>query len=603
MGDGVLCEFASVVDAVACAVAIQQGMAGRERDLPEVERIRFRIGVNLGDIIVEGDDIYGDGVNVAARLEGLAEPGGVCVSGKVREELRKRLELAFAPMGRQRVKNIAEPVETWRVVLDGRAPVARGPLRAPGRARAAVAVALALLVISATAVGIWWWLGRGGVAGAGGPPLPDRPSLAVLPFDDLDGDERQERLADGFAEDLITELARFRSLLVIARNSSFAYKGKAVDLRQVGRELGVRYVLEGSVQAGDERVRVTTQLIDAATGAHVWSERYDRPVREFFAVRDEVVGQIAATLTGSAGPLNRAREEVARRKPPASLEAYDYYLLANAAWNRFGREDKLEARRLAEQAVARDPGLAAAHHILAYSWFLDALQDWSGDRAAAWARFHDAAAACAAADPLEGRCQVVLGMSHFTKGETGLGAAAFERALALSPNDPRLLMQVGVQLPIALGTERAKEGMELVRRALRLDPLHPPSRWGGVGIVAYFADGYEQSVEAFAKVPRQAMGLEEHVMEALTYAQLGHKEEAARAVKEVLREDPGFSAEAWVDNDFYQPGGSSAALFLDGARKAGLPICATAEAAAEFEPGNRLPECEAERAKVATPKT
>jgi class 3 adenylate cyclase len=209
MGDGVLCEFASVVDAVACAVAIQQGMAGRERDLPEVERIRFRIGVNLGDIIVEGDDIYGDGVNVAARLEGLAEPGGVCVSGKVREELRKRLELAFAPMGRQRVKNIAEPVETWRVVLDGRAPVARGPLRAPGRARAAVAVALALLVVSATAVGTWWWLGRGSVAGAGGPPLPDRPSLAVLPFDDLGSDERQERLADGFAEDLITELARW----------------------------------------------------------------------------------------------------------------------------------------------------------------------------------------------------------------------------------------------------------------------------------------------------------------------------------------------------------------------------------------------------------
>jgi TolB-like protein/class 3 adenylate cyclase/cytochrome c-type biogenesis protein CcmH/NrfG len=605
MGDGVLCEFPSVVDAVACAVAIQRGMAGRETDVPEAERIRLRIGINTGDVIIEGDDIYGDGVNIAARLEGLAEPGGVCVSGKVREELRRRLDLAFAPMGAQRVKNIAEPVETWRVVLDGSAPAARKLLpRRPGRARAAIAAALALLLlVPAAAAGAWWWLGRGGTARAGGPPLPDRPSLAVLPFDDLGGDARQERLADGFAEDLIAELARFRSLLVIARNSSFAYEGKAVDLRQVGRELGVRYVLEGSLRADDERVRVTTQLIDAATGAHVWSERYDRPAREFFALRDEVVGQIAATLTGSAGPLNRAGEEVAQRKPPASLEAYDHYLLANAAWNRGGREDRLEARRLAEQAIARDPGLAGAHFILAWSLFFDALEGWSADRAAAWARFHEVAAACAAADPLEGRCQVVLGMSHFTKGETGLGAAAFDHALALSPNDAQVLQQVGTQLAIALGTERAREAVELVRRAHRLDPLHPPSHWVGLSYVSYFAGEYEHALETFAKVPRPAMGLEARLYAALAYAQLGRGAEAAAQAAEVLREQPGFSAEAWVDNDFFQPGGSSAALFLDGARKAGLPICATAEAAARFEPGNRLPECEAERAKVAAPKT
>jgi cytochrome c-type biogenesis protein CcmH/NrfG len=402
---------------------------------------------------------------------------------------------------------------------------------------------------------------------------------------------------------LITELARFRWLLVIARNSSFAYEGKAVDLRQVGRELGVRHLLEGGIQADDERVRVTTQLIDAVTGAHVWSERYDRPARDFFAVRDEVVGQIAATLTGSAGPLNRAGEKVARRKPPASLEAYDYYLLADAAWSRRGREDRLEARRLAERAIARDPGLAAAYFILAWSWWFDALEGWSADRAAAWARFHEAAAGCAAADPMEGRCQVVLGMSYFTRGEIGLGAAAFDRALALSPNDARVLPLVGTQLPIALGTERAKEGVELNRRAIRLDPLHPPSRWIGLGLVCYFAGEYEQAVEAFRKVPRPALGLEEHVYEALAHAQLGRRAETARAVAEVLREEPGFSAEAWVNGDFFQPGSSSAALFFDGARKAGLPICATAEAAAKFEPGNRLPECEAERARVAAPKT
>jgi TolB-like protein/class 3 adenylate cyclase len=599
MGDGTLCEFASVIDAVECAVAIQRGMAGRERDVLEAERVRFRIGVNLGDVIVEGEDIYGDGVNVAARLEGLAEPGGVCVSGKVRDETHKRLDLAFTPMGVQRVKNLVEPVEAWRVVLGG-TPVARKRLRMSGWARAAGAVALASLLLLAAAAGAWWWLASSGVAGAGGPPLPDRPSVAVMSFDDFGGDERQRRLADGFAEDLITELARFHSLFVVARNSSFAYQGKALDLRQVGRELGVRYLLEGSIQVDDERVRVTTQLIDAATGAHVWSERYDRPAREFFAVRDEVTGQIAATLTGTTGPLDRAGEEVARRKSPASLEAYDYYLLANAAYGRRGRDNGLEARRLAEQAIARDPDLAPARAVLAWTWWYDALEGWSADNAAAWARFHETAASCAAADPLEGRCQVLLGMSYFTRGETGLGATAWDRALALSPNDERVLRQVGTQLPIALGTERAKEGVELVRRALRLNPLHPPYQWLNLGLVSYFAGEYEQTIEAFGKVPNQ--GLEDRLYDALAYAQLGRAAETTQAVAEVLRENPGFSAEGWVDHDFFQPGSSSAALFFDGARKAGLPICAKVEEASKFKPGNRLPECDTERAKAAALK-
>lgn len=601
MGDGVLCEFASVVDAVACAVAIQQGMVGREADVPEAERIRFRIGVNLGDVIVEGEDIYGDGVNVAARLEGLAEPGGVCVSGKVREELRKRLELAFAPMGRQRVKNIAEPVEAWRVVLGGGVPGARKVPRARGRrARAAIVAALGLLLLAAAA-GSWWWRQRTSDPAAG-PSLPNIPSVAVLPFSAAGDDIAQERLADGFTEDLITELGRLGSLFVIAPNSAFAYKGRRVDERQVGRELGVRYVLEGGLERQGDRLRVAARLVDAADGGQLWAERYDRPAGDLFAVRDEVLGRLVGELTGYDGPVWRAWGRLARRKPSESLTAFDHVILAKEANRRLGREGVHEARRLLEQAVAIDPRYTGAWSFLADTHFNDALNGWTDDRARSWALFHEAARKAAELDPRDAYAQYELGRSHFVRGEATLGAQAWDRAVALAPNDAYVIRSIGTQLPIALGVERAAEGVELVERALlRLDPLHPPFQWISLGVSVYFAGGYAEAAGALGKLEEH--WLESRLMLAVSHAQAGERGKAAAQMAEVLKLEPGFSAEAWVDNDFYQPGSSSAALLIDGARKAGLPVCATAEAAAKFEPGNRLPECEAERAKVAASKT
>jgi adenylate cyclase len=279
MGDGLLAEFPSVVEAVRCAVDIQQDMAGREADLPDERRLRLRIGVNLGDIIVEGSDIYGDGVNIAARLEGLAEPGGICISGKVYEEVRNKLPTAFEDLGEQEVKNIAEPVRVYRWT-----DAAVDPM--PGT--------------------------------VGALPLPDKPSIAVLPFTNMSGDPEQEYFSDGITEDIITALSKFRWFFVISRNSTFVYKGQAVDIKQVGRELGVRYVLEGSVRKTANRVRISAQLIEAETGKHVWAERYDRSLEDIFELQDEITSTIAAAVEPELAGSERMRS---MRKPTEHLDA------------------------------------------------------------------------------------------------------------------------------------------------------------------------------------------------------------------------------------------------------------------------------------------
>jgi TolB-like protein/class 3 adenylate cyclase len=317
-GDGALVEFASAVDAVECAVAIQNGMAEREADQPEDRRLRFRIGINLGDIILEEGDIYGDGVNVAARLEALAEPGGICVAQSVYNQVKGKLDVAFEPTGEHRVKNIAEPVETLRVALDRAAPrpaAARSGVagrRAPWRLVAVLATVAALVAVG----GAWhFWPAP--------PPADGRPGIAVLPFNNFGGDESTGRLADGITEDIITDLARFRDLDVIARNSTEVYKGKPVDIRQVGKDLNVDYVLEGSIQRQDDSIRATAQLIDADTGAHVWSERWDRRAEDIFAVQTEVAEKVAASLGGdlTMGQIARAEIHRAKRLRPSDLTA------------------------------------------------------------------------------------------------------------------------------------------------------------------------------------------------------------------------------------------------------------------------------------------
>jgi adenylate cyclase len=323
-GDGILIEFPSVVEAVACAVAVQQGMAQRNAATTEERRIEFRVGINLGDVIVEDGDIHGDGVNVAARLEGLAEPGGICVSRVVRDQVRDKLDLAFEDLGEQSLKNIARPVRVYRVLAES------------------------------------------GVKPAARLPLPDKPSIAVLPFQNMSGDPEQEYFADGMVEDITTAIARLPWLFVIARNSSFTYKGKSVDVKQVGRELGVRYVLEGSVRKGSNRVRITGQLIDTATGAHIWADRFDGVLDDIFELQD----QVASSVAGAIEPRLRQSEiERANRKPTESLDAYDLYLRALALRDKHTDVDESvpAAIALLKRALAIDPTYAPAAALVGWS--------------------------------------------------------------------------------------------------------------------------------------------------------------------------------------------------------------------------------------------
>jgi TolB-like protein/Tfp pilus assembly protein PilF len=574
MGDGALCEFGSIVDAVACAIAVQRGMAERESEVPEDQRIRLRIGINLGDVIADEGDLYGDGVNVAARLEQLAKPGGIVISGTAYDHLQGKLGCGFENLGEQRVKNIARPVRAYQVVSEPAAISRLGQAISWSR-RPRVAIAAAMLLVAFAAGTTWWYWSQSVVAPspeAAQPlePLPaGKVSLAVLPLASPGGDARQERLADGIAEDLIAELGRYRNIAVIAKSSSFTYKDKAADPREIGRELGVRYVLEGELETDPERVRVAVQLIDTGTGAQVWSERWDRPLGDVFAVRDELVGQIAGTLLGYGGPVMGDAVERARRKPPQNLDAYDYAQLARAAY-RVSEEGIAESRALLEKAIALDPNFAGAYYLLAWGHFIDALNGYSSDPARSLEQFHAAAEKMLALDPMDPNAQFIAGMSYFKRGERARGEEAWERVLALAPNDPSILQDLGGNMTYALGTERAAEGVELIKRARRLNPLMLAWTLNNLGFASYFAGQYEQAIEALEK--SGAPSLETKVFKALTYGQLGRKEDAAREVEAILEEMPDFTARGWIANDIMEPGGSSEARFLEGARKAGLPI-------------------------------
>ncbi|MFO1061568.1 MAG: molybdopterin-dependent oxidoreductase, partial [Dongiaceae bacterium] len=442
-GDGLLVEFASVVDALRCAVAIQQGMAGLNAGLAPDRAIVLRIGINVGDVIVEAGDLYGDGVNVAARLEALAEPGGICVSARVQEDARGKLDLAFEDLGEQALKNIAWPVRVYRL--------------RPGEAPKAPPPALA---------------------------LPDRPSIAVLPFQNMSGDPGQDYFADGIVEDIITALSRMRWLFVIARNSSFAYKGRSVDVRQVGRELGVRYILEGSVRKAGNRVRITGQLIEAASGAHLWADHFDGELEDIFDLQDRVTGSVVGAIQPR---LEQAEIERVRRKPTESLDAYDYCLRGMAAFHRWTREANEEALAMFYKAIELDPGYAVAYAMAARAYSQRRSSDWVTDRARETAETlrlgrravelgrDDAFALCSAGAALV-----------FVAGDFEGGGASIERALALNPNLAWAWLS-GALLRAFSGESEA--AIDHATRALRLSP-HDTQVFAmqfAVGLAHFFA--------------------------------------------------------------------------------------------------------------------
>jgi len=438
-GDGILIEFPSVVEAVGCAVAMQRAMGERNASQPEDKQIVYRVGINLCDIIVEGKDVHGDGVNVAARLQELAQPGGVCVSRTVRDEVRDKVPFDFEDLGQQTVKNIARPLRVFRVGWD-----------VPGDS------------------------GGGVVAESTRPALslPDKPSIAVLPFQNMSGDPEQEYFADGMVEDIITALSRMRWLFVIARNSSFTYKGRAVGVKQAARELGVRYVLEGSVRKETNRVRIAGQLIDGSTGAHLWADRFEGALEDLFDLQD----QMTASVVGAIAPrLEQAEIERAKRKPTESLDAYDYCLRGMASHYQVTWEGTNEALGMFYRAIELDPGFASAHGMAALCYCWRKSSSWMTDRAQEIA---ETARLARRAVELARNDAAVLSDSGYplayVVGEPDDGAAFIDRALALNPNLAAAWYYSG-WARIWLGESDA--AIERLERAMRLSPLDPLIGW------------------------------------------------------------------------------------------------------------------------------
>jgi adenylate cyclase len=528
-GDGLLVEFQSVTEALRCAVDFQERMARRNRDMPASRSLLYRIGVNLGDVIVEENDIFGDGVNVAARLESIAEPGGICVSAAVRDQVGDRLELGYEDLGDRQVKNISRPIRVYKVIVGGQKPGADH--FAEDKPSAATETA-------------------------------KKPAIAILPFVNMSGDPEQEFFADGLTEDIITELSRFRQLLVISRNAVFVHKGKPVKAQQIAREFGVDYIVEGSVRKVGDRVRVTVQLIDGETEAHIWAERYDRKLEDIFAIQDEVTSSIASTLFGR---VEAARLGHAQRKTTGNMAAYEHLLAGKVLHHASKRESNAEALKNLDRAIDLDPNYAHAHAwkacVVGQAW----LHNWCEDRPSSEQTIIQELRTALALDDNDADVHRILAAIRLTFNEFDKAAYHQERALSLNPNSDLIVVQQG-ELLTWLG--RPEEGIEWVRRAMRLNPYHPERFWSHLGRAQYGARAYGDAIESFSKLTAPDHG--HHAFLAASLAQVGNRIAAGAHAREVIEREPAFSAKAFRDTLHYRQA-ADAEHVRDGILKAGLP--------------------------------
>jgi adenylate cyclase len=534
-GDNVLVEFSSVVDAVQCAVEIQDQLRSRNADLPVSRQMRFRIGINLGDVIVEGQRLYGDGVNIAARVESLAEAGGICLSGTAYDQVEGKLPLGYDFRGEHTVKNIARPVRVYRVRRQPRTSLGSSSEKRSAARRLVTRIVGAVAILTLVGAGGWAGWRWFGTHESSGLALPDKPSVAVLPFTNLSQDPTQEYFSDGVTEDLITGLSKVSGLFVIARNSVFTYKGKAVKVGQVSRDLGVRYVLEGGVQRAGSRVRITAQLVDATTGYHVWAERYDREVRDIFALQDEVTQQIVRALAvklteGERGRMGRA--------PTGDPEAYDLALRGLEAHKRTTREANVQARRLFGRARDLDPEYAQAYVGLSWAHLQSWQFLWTTDPESLERARELAEKALALDDTLPG-CHSLLGQIYLWKKEHDRAIAQAERAIALAPNDADGYETLAEVLGWA---GQADESLRFIRQAMRLDPHYPFFYLWTLGHSYYLMRRTEDAVDTFTKLlHRNSNFLPAHAYLAVLFTEMGRHQEAREAWDKARRLSPGAS--------------------------------------------------------------
>lgn len=533
-GDAVLADFSSVTSAVECATSVQSDLSQRNRDLPDDRKIQFRIGINLGEVIVDRDDIYGNDVNVAARLESLADAGGICISEAVRTAIGNKLPVAYEFMGEQSVKNIQDPIRAYQVRL-----------HPPEHSQEPT-------------------------SGFETFELPQKPSIAVLPFTNMNADPEQEYFSDGISEEIITALSQIRNLLVIARNSTFTYKGRAVDVRQVSREQGVRYVLEGSVRKSGNRIRVTAQLIDATSGHHLWAERYDRELDDIFAVQDEIMREIVVALDVE---LNEGEQARIWSSGTTNVQAWECMRLAsyNAVYSA-NPEVKSQARALLEKALDLDPSYAIAWVMLGwiYQQYVDvaSLASDSNSPESALASMLDCAQKALAADPSCADAYGLLAMYHLEVKEFDQAREMAEKAISLAPNNAQNMGEVSMVLNKTGNPQRA---LELKKRAMRACPMYRPGFLRGLGLSYYLLGQLDSAIKAFKEsIARESEYLSAHTNLASIYGELGRLDEAREPVSEILRLAPNFSIKTYMKGiSFSDP--AILTRMEEGLRKAGLP--------------------------------
>ena len=513
-GDNLLADFGSVVEAVRCAVEIQEELRVRNAELPDNRRMEFRIGINLGDVVEEGERIYGDGVNIAARVEGLAEGGGICISASAYDQVEAKLDLNYEYLGEHSVKNILKPIRLYRIGIGGGAESSE-----------VVPANGAILSIKSDGNG-----------------TPGKPSIAVLPFVNMSADPEQEYFSDGMTEDLITDLSKISGLFVIARNSVFTYKGKPVKVEEVGKELGVRYVLEGSVRKAGNRVRITAQLIDASSGGHLWAERYDRDLKDIFALQDEVTKEIVSAL---AVKLTEDERKSIAFAPTDNVEAYDYRLRGSEYFARATKEAVAQARQMYEKAIELDPEFSVAYVDLGWTYVSDWAFQWGQDPDAALEKaFELAQKALSLDDSLPGAYRLLGSLCAWRK-EYDNSVTALEKAIALDPNDAESYAALSRTQNFS---GKPKDAVELMEKAIRLNPAYPAWYQTFLGLAYFMMKADDKATMAFKQSVRLNPNfLPPHIFLAAAHSRRGNDDEAQIEVAEVLRISPNYTLERFSE--------------------------------------------------------
>jgi len=544
-GDNILAEFASVVDAVNSAIKIQQVINKRNASTPHDRRMEFRIGLNLGDVIGEDERIYGDGVNIAARVEGLAATGGIAISGTVYEHIKDKLSLGYQYLGEQNIKNIAEPIRVYRLLIDpessGKMIDAQKPDAVKWRRAITASIAIIILVAGALSIWIFFMRSENEVASVAKTalPLPDNPSIAVLPFQNLSGDPEQDYFSDGLTEDLITDLSKISGLFVIARHSSFVYKGKSIQIAEVGRELGVQYILEGSVRKAGDRVRITAQLVDTTTQRHLWAHRFDRELKDIFMLQDDVTQKIVAAL---AVKLTADEQKRLLHRYTGNMDAYDLYLQGLEYFSRLTRESNIQARQVLNKAINLDPDFAAAYALLGWVHSREWTQGWSqGPRPLR--RAQELAQKAIALDESLPAGYTILGEIYLHKRRHARAIAVQQKAIALSPNDAEGIASLAGILTWA---GRPQETVELIKKAMRLNPLYPAEYLWNLGHAYYLMGRYEEAIEVLGRArDRNPDYIPVQAYLAASYIQLGREADARTAATEFKRLSPRTPISEW----------------------------------------------------------